>query len=314
MSETAQNMTTIQDQNLPAAVTDRGLDAATWNALQNSLFPGATEDSVLMYVDYCRARKLDIMKKPAHIVPMNVKDAKTGKYTWRDVIMPAIYDYRATASRTGQYAGQDEPVYGQEIEYMGVTVPESCTVTVYKLVQGKIVPFSHTERFKEIAVCKKDNGRDVALNAMWTKRPYGQLAKCAEAGALRKAFPDEIGNELTAEEMAGRTIEHDTIDDDDHGQPGIQMPEASSEANNTDTGAGQAHGAGNQANAGQSQQAQQPQADGPKIAEGAKRVLLKKMMNKNVTEDRLCEQFRIKEVNDLNMAQLNPALEWLDSL
>lgn len=38
---------------------------------------------------------------------------------------------------------------------------------------------------------------------MWAKRPYGQLAKCAEAQALRKAFP-EVGSMPTAEEMAGK--------------------------------------------------------------------------------------------------------------
>ena len=35
-------------------------------------------------------------------------------------------------------------------------------------------------------------------------RPVGQLEKCAEAGALRRAFPEEIGNALTAEEMEGQ--------------------------------------------------------------------------------------------------------------
>jgi hypothetical protein len=45
-------------------------------------------------------------------------------------------------------------------------------------------------------------------NEMWANRPVGQLEKCAEAGALRRAFPEEIGNALTAEEMEGQpTIE-----------------------------------------------------------------------------------------------------------
>ena len=35
-------------------------------------------------------------------------------------------------------------------------------------------------------------------------RPVGQLEKCAEARALRRAFPEEIGNALTAEEMEGQ--------------------------------------------------------------------------------------------------------------
>ena len=43
-------------------------------------------------------------------------------------------------------------------------------------------------------------------NDMWANRPVGQLEKCAEAGALRRAFPEEIGNDLTAEEMAGQRI------------------------------------------------------------------------------------------------------------
>ena len=42
---------------------------------------------------------------------------------------------------------------------------------------------------------------------MWAKRPFGQLSKCAEAQALRKAFPDTTGSQPTAEEMEGRPEE-----------------------------------------------------------------------------------------------------------
>ena len=58
-------------ENNPA-LASRGIDEAMWNALCTSVYPGAKPDSVLMAVDYCAARNLDIMLKPVHLVPMNV--------------------------------------------------------------------------------------------------------------------------------------------------------------------------------------------------------------------------------------------------
>ena len=88
--------------NIQTALTERNIDTAVWTTLQNSVFPGAKDESILLAVDYCKARKLDILKKPCHIVPMSVTDAKTGNKNWRDVIMPGIYEQRITAFRTGQ--------------------------------------------------------------------------------------------------------------------------------------------------------------------------------------------------------------------
>ena len=47
---------------------------------------------------------------------------------------------------------------------------------------------------------------------MWKKRPRGQLSKCCEAQALRKAFPEMIGNAPTADEMEGKHYEAAEID------------------------------------------------------------------------------------------------------
>jgi len=189
-------------KKIQGGLAKRGMDEAIWKALTSSVFPGASAESIFNAVDYCIARHLDVLKKPVHIVPMKVKNSATGSYEYRDVIMPGIYELRTTAARTGQYAGQDEPEYGDDIEYKGVTAPKWCKVTVHRLLQGQRVAFTHKEFFSEACGTKGDG----SLNAMWAKRPYGQIAKTAEAGALRKAFPDELGGVHHNEEV------HNVID------------------------------------------------------------------------------------------------------
>lgn len=194
--------------NIQTALTERNIDTAVWTTLQNSVFPGAKDESILLAVDYCKARKLDILKKPCHIVPMSVTDAKTGNKNWRDVIMPGIYEQRITAFRTGQMAGQDEPVFGDTVTFRGIEAPEWCRVTVYRFINNERCAFSHTEYFCEACATTKEG----KPNSMWSKRPRGQLAKCAEAGALRKAFPDELGGVITADEVNEEPInQHNNV-------------------------------------------------------------------------------------------------------
>lgn len=212
-------MSELMTENQRAWLEARGLNETTWHVLTNSIFVGAQPQSIMMAVEYCKARGLDIMKKPCHIVPMWVKDAKTNKGGMRDIIMPSITEQRITAARTGEYAGQDAAVFGEmvTIRFGNVdhVVPDFCTITVYRIVQGQKVPFTHTEYFEEACATTKDGG----LNTMWTKRKRGQLAKCAEAGALRKAFPEEIGNEYTVEEMQGKTININGVEEIEVSEP-----------------------------------------------------------------------------------------------
>jgi phage recombination protein Bet len=194
-------MSNTQLITVPDCIAARGIDHATFSALSNSLYPGAMPESIALLHDYCVARKLDPLKKPAHIVPMNVKDVKTGRYEWRDVIMPGVGELRITAQRTNAFAGQDEPVYGEDATHtLGgekITAPAWCSVTVYRLIGGQRCAFTHREYFEEACGTTKDG----KPNSMWSKRKRGQLAKCAEAGALRKAFPEESGGIITAEEV-----------------------------------------------------------------------------------------------------------------
>jgi phage recombination protein Bet len=169
--------------------------------LQSSLYPGAKPESIKLALGYCRAAGLDPIQKPVHLVPMRVKKVGGGRddYEWRDVVMPGIGLYRTQAARTGELAGIDEPEFGPEIPMPGraVSVPEWCRVTVYRMIGGQRVAFTAREYWLENYAT---SGRDsIAPNAMWERRPRGQIAKCAEAQALRKAFP-ELGSQPTADE------------------------------------------------------------------------------------------------------------------
>ena len=161
---------------------------------------------------------LDPMLRPVYIVPTSVKKPD-GTWETRDLLMPGIADYRIKAARSGEYGGKSEPEFGPDVREtlsgVAVAYPAWCRITVRRIVQGQAREFVATERWLEnYATAKRDTQ---APNAMWKKRPYGQLAKVAEAQALRMAFP-EFSAGYTMEEMQGKTGQDDwsgpTIDAD----------------------------------------------------------------------------------------------------
>jgi hypothetical protein len=128
----------------------------------------------------------------------------------RDVILPGIYEYRITAHRTGEYRGHDEPEYGPLTKYAGVEAPEWCKFVVYRGTRGSLretwARFPVRLLFSEAVTRKQDGG----ANERWKEAPTQMLTKCAEAAALREAFPEELGGEMTADEMIGRAMDIDT--------------------------------------------------------------------------------------------------------
>ena len=194
--------------NLPAPVAERfGIDAIKWKALVETIYPNATSiDSVVMALSYCEARKLDPFKRPVHIVPVWSK-AANGMV---DTVWPGISELRTTAMRTGLYAGKDKTEFGPDITVtlgnVEITFPEWAQTTVYRMVPGiGRCPFEGPTIYwiEAYATAKRDTK---APNDMWKKRPRGQLDKCAEAAALRTAFPEELGNEYAAEEVEGQAF------------------------------------------------------------------------------------------------------------
>lgn len=107
-----------------------------------------------------------------------------------------IDGYRSAAERTGQYLGSDEPTY-EECNCGGKPVGHPA---VARVVVNRAHPSGHVVRQVGVARWHElvpPSGQD----SMWVKMPFNQLAKCAEAAGLRKAFPRVFGGVFISEEM-----------------------------------------------------------------------------------------------------------------
>lgn len=128
------------------------------------------------------------------------------KRNGRMTIQTGIDGYRSIAARTGEYDGQDEPVYGPACGCGKPPSPhpEWATVRVYR--KGVSRAIAATAYWHEYVPDPGPSGRG---DQMWRKMPHVMIAKVAEALALRKAFPWDptrgigIGADIyTTEEMA----------------------------------------------------------------------------------------------------------------
>jgi len=221
MAQSSKNNVPPKTRNLPMPVEAKQLyevSEQSWKVLTEVTFPTAkTPEAIMMALDYCRTRKLDIFKKPVHVVPM--WSAALGRSV--ETVWPSIMEIQTTASRTGLWAGMDRPVWGPDKTHtfsghykddneqwqetsVQVTFPKWVAVTVYRLVNGRRCAF--TEEVYWLEAYSTAGGKHSQIpTAMWLKRPKGQLAKCGKAASLRAAFPEECG--YAAEEMAGKSLD-----------------------------------------------------------------------------------------------------------
>jgi hypothetical protein len=132
---------------------------------------------------------------------------------------PAPHQPPMSILKRALYAGMSQPDFGAMIERtfkgtagrgkskgqersVSLQFPEWCRITITRELNGKERSFVGPKVYWLEAYAKWADTN--VPNEMWANRPVGQLEKCAEAGALRRAFPEEIGNSLTAEEMEGQ--------------------------------------------------------------------------------------------------------------
>jgi len=147
--------------------------------IKNTIAKDATPDELqLFFYDNAR-RGVHPLDRLLHFTK------RSGRYT----PVTSIDFMRMRAHATGACAGIDDPMFS------GVPMnPDfAAHITVYRLVQGQRCAFSATARWREY--------RPEANDFMWRKMPHTMLGKCAEALALRKAFPQELAGLYESSEL-----------------------------------------------------------------------------------------------------------------
>lgn len=187
-------MAVIDDQPLVPAEYKSKLTRQQTELIKNTIAKGASDDELKMFLYVCERTRLDPFTKQIHLVPR--WDGRLGKEVRTPIV--GIDGLRSVAERTGSYAGNDDPTFDDEAK------PTKATVTVYKIVQGIRVGFTASARWEQYVPMSKDKktGAPYISSPLWNKMPHLMLGKCAEALALRKAFPAVMSGLYVAEELA----------------------------------------------------------------------------------------------------------------
>lgn len=151
----------------------------------------ASDAELKLFAMHCNRTGLDPFSNQIFLIVRGFGERRKATF------QTSIDGYRIVAERSGKYAGNDDPVFDPEFDTGKSNYPRWAKVTVHKMVEGQRVPFSATARWDEYK--QEFKGQ---LGNMWAKMPATMLGKCAEALALRKAFPNDLAGIYTNEEMS----------------------------------------------------------------------------------------------------------------
>ena len=169
--------------------------------IRDTFAKGASESEFQLFLAVAQKKGLDILSRQIHLVKR--WDAKAQREVCE--IQTGIDGYRLIADRTGRYEGQSGPFWcgadGQWVDvWLATEPPRAAKIGVWRA--GCREPFWGVALFSEYCQTYKDKASgQTRPNPMWSRMPAAQLAKCAEALALRKAFPAEMSGIYTSEEM-----------------------------------------------------------------------------------------------------------------
>lgn len=156
------------------------------------------------FIHICRAVRLDPLRRQIYAFVFNKDDPKKRQMT----VVTSIGGYRSIAERTKNYRPDERAPRYETGEKDANTNPLGiirCEVTVYKHSHGEWHAVTGEAWWDEYVPVY--DGKIDKYKTGWVKMPRIMIAKCAEANALRKAWPDDFAGIEEESEVDRRMID-----------------------------------------------------------------------------------------------------------
>ena len=154
----------------------------------------ASPADLRVYFHVCQRTGLDPFARQIYMIE------REGKQTIQTGIDGFRLVGRRAAARAGETIAMGDAEWCHEdgtwrpVWRQAWGVPVAARITVFRDGQ----PFPAVALYDEYVQTRRDG----KVTAMWRTRPAGQLAKCAEALAWRKAFPQDLSGLYASDEMS----------------------------------------------------------------------------------------------------------------